>query len=80
MQSILCPCWRDVPNNPQYIRLFLYTRDRGPDQVGVRAKIKDETASISNVLFFDADCMEHQIHLIVMGGLKAADCFLGNPR
>ena len=76
MQSIHCPSWRGVPSNSRFVRLFLYTSDRGPDQVGVRCFIKEETASIPNVLFFDADCCEHQLHLIIKDGLKAADCFL----
>ena len=75
LQSIRCPSWRDVPSNPRFVRLFLYTSDRGPDQVGVRCRIKQETTSIKNVLFFDADCCEHQLHLIVKDGLRAADTF-----
>lgn len=57
--------------------VFLQTTDRGPNEVSSRTTHKllyDQSGP--NVLYADMDCLEHCIHLCVMGGLTQTEAVL----
>ena len=76
LKSIGMPSWREAPNRLSSVRVLLYTGDRGPHQVCSRKRMKAECLRQMNVLFIDADCTEHCLHLIVKDALKIVDGFL----
>ena len=71
--SVRAPSWRDAPSSEHCVRVWLYTSDRGPDQTAVRKLMHYEIAEIPNVLFFDFDCTEHALHLVIKGSVQLAD-------
>ena len=79
MDLLRCPSWREAPMNPDHLRIWLYTSDRGRDQVGLQKVIAEEVAGLANVLFINSDCVDHQLHCIIMDKLRCAYGLLKTP-
>ena len=62
-----------VPVVPKCVDVYLQCTNREPDEVGCRGMVRRQTQPLSNVLFFEVDCLCHQYQLIVKGGLQQAN-------
>ena len=53
--------------------LFIFGVDAGIDNLGMLAQVKHELKDCKSVVFQDAFCLFHQLHLIVKGMLDVLD-------
>ena len=75
LDSLGAPHFLNKPCNAS-VRVWLYTSDRGPDQIAMRKLIHKQLLALPNVLFFASDCMEHALHLIVKASVVLTDRWL----
>ena len=57
------------------LRMYLYTADGGPDQVGYKKQMRCLVAPMPHTFWFDFDCVFHGAQLAVRSGLKVADAW-----
>ena len=58
---------------------FLTTSDRGSNEVMARKYFASLVMNCDNVFFLEADCLEHQAHLICLAGLSFVDQSFQSP-
>ena len=80
LKSIGAPSWTLNPTNSRYVRTWLHTTDRGPDEVAVRKMISSQVKALENVIYIPNDCVEHCLHLIIKAVLTLADKCLEHAR
>ena len=73
LKSIGAPSWTLNPTNSRYVRTWVHTTDRGPDEISVRKMISSQVKALENVIYIPNDCVEHCLHLIVKAVLTMAD-------
>lgn len=59
---------------------FLTTSDRGSNEVMARKYFASLVMNCDNVFFLEADCLEHQAHLICLAGLSFVDQLLSKSK
>jgi hypothetical protein len=67
-----------VPENA--IRIYSVTTDGGSDQIKCRRITKVKVMPLPRTLYFECNCMMHNIHLDYKGGLKIIDVWLSKSR
>lgn len=76
LSVLLIPChpWTILRSNAAV--WFCATTDRGSNETQARKHILAMTADIPQVIFLESDCLEHSLHLAVLGGLLFIDGLL----